>query len=155
MSIFAIVFGSILGCSEKDTDTSTPISTEETGGETGDETGEETGETAVEANSIAVTNKSVTSASCDVDEFPEDVLTIEVVEGVVQVLHENYQESACLSFEVEGTLDGDVIAMEYPQSGEECDCTDLYRFTYHIEGLDSGTYTFNAPGGVSDTVTID
>ena len=147
MSIFAILFGSVIACSEKNTDTSTPISTEETGGETG--------ETAVEDNSVTVTNKSVTSANCDVEEVPEDVLTIEVVEGVVQVLHENYQESACLNFGVEGTLDGDVITMEYPKSGDECDCTDLYRFTYHIEGLDIGTYTFTAPGGVSDTVTIE
>ena len=83
MSIFAILFGSVIACSEKDTDTSTPISTEETGGETGEESGE-TGETAVEGNSVTVTNNSVTSADCDMDEFPEDVLTIEVVEGVVQ-----------------------------------------------------------------------
>ena len=43
----------------------------------------------------------------------------------------------------------------YLKSGDECDCIDMYRLEYHIEGLEPGTYTLNALGGVSASVVIE
>jgi hypothetical protein len=143
MPVITILLSIFIACTEKSADTSTPISNEETG------------ESAVADNSLTITNKSVESTDCGVDEVPDDILTVEVVEGVVQVLHENYEESSCLRFEVEGTLDGDVITVNYPKSGVECDCIDIYQFIYHIEGLEAGVYTLNTPGEASDSFTIE
>ena len=140
MSIFAIVFSALFACSEKDTDT-------------GSETSTETGE-PVNENALDITNTSVSSTNCG-EEPSEDIFTATVEAGVVQVVHENYEESSCLSFDVEGELDGSELNMNYIQSGEECDCIDMYRFEYQIEGLEAGSYTLNAPGGVSADVVIE
>ena len=142
MSIFAIVLGTLFACSDKDTDT---------GSETGEPT--ETGE-PVNENALDVTNTSVSSTDCG-GEPSADIFTATVEAGVVQVLHENYEESSCLSFGVEGGLDGSNLNMAYTKSGDECDCIDMYRLEYHIEGLEAGTYTVNAPGGVSASVVIE
>ena len=130
MSIFAIVLGTLFACSEKDTDTSSS------------------------EGAFDITNTSVSSTDCG-GEPSEDIFTATVEAGVVQVVHENYEESSCLSFDVEGALDGSGLNMDYIKSGEECDCIDMYRFEYHIEGLEAGSYTVNAPGGVSASVVIE
>ena len=140
MSIFAIVLGTLFACSEKDTDT-------------GSETSTETGE-PVNENALDITNTSVSSTNCG-GEPSEDIFTATVETGVVQVVHENYQESSCLSFDVDGVLDGTNLNVGYPKSGDECDCIDMYRLEYHIEGLEAGSYTLNAPGGVSAAVVIE
>ena len=102
MSIFAIVLGTLFACSEKDTDT---------GSETSTETGEPTGE-PVNENALNVTNTSVSSTDCG-GEPSEDIFTATVEAGVVQVVHENYEESSCWSFDVEGELDGSNLNMAY------------------------------------------
>ena len=71
------------------------------------------------------------------------------------MVHENFEESSCLSFGVEGELDGSDVNIAYLKSGDECDCIDMYRLEYHIEGLEPGTYTLNALGGVSASVVIE
>ena len=106
-------------------------------------------------NVLNITNVSVSSANCDMEEIPEDVLTVTVEAGIVQVVHENYEESSCLSFGVDGVLDASNLNVDYPKSGEECDCIDIYRLEYGIEDLDSGTYTLNAPGGVSASIVVE
>ena len=140
MSIFAIVLGVLFACSEKDTDT-------------GSETSTETGE-PVNENALDITNTSVSSTNCG-GEPSEDIFTATVEAGVVQVVHENFEESSCLSFGVEGELDGSDVNIAYLKSGDECDCIDMYRLEYHIEGLEPGTYTLNALGGVSASVVIE
>ena len=140
MSIFAIVLGTLFACSDKDADTGTETSTE---------TGEPVNEGA-----LNFTNTSVSSTNCG-GEPSEDIFTATVEAGVVQVVHENFEESSCLSFGVEGELDGSNLNMAYTKSGEECDCIDMYRLEYHIEGLEAGSYTVNAPGGMSASVVIE
>ena len=130
MSIFAIVLGTLFACSEKDTDTSSS------------------------EGAFDITNTSVSSTDCG-GEPSEDIFTATVEAGVVQVVHENYEESSCLSFDIEGDLDGSDVNMDYIKSGDECDCIDMYRLEYHIEGLEVGSYTVNAPGGVSASVVIE
>lgn len=136
----AIVLGTLFACSEKETDTGT-------------ETATETGE-PVNENALNITNTGVSSANCGEDPL-EDILTVTVEDGVVQVVHENYEESSCLSFGIDGVLDGTNLNVGYPKSGDECDCIDMYRFEYHIEDLEPGTYTLNPPGGVSSSVVIE
>ena len=131
MSIFAIVLGTLFACSEKDTDTSSS-----------------------EEAAFDITNTSVSSTNCG-GEPSEDIFTATVEAGVVQVVHENYEESSCLSFGVEGELDGSNLTMAYTKSGDECDCIDMYRLEYQIEGLEAGSYTLNAPGWVSASVVIE
>ena len=75
MSIFAIVLGTLFACSEKDTDTSSS------------------------EGAFDITNTSVSSTDCG-GEPSEDIFTATVEAGVVQVVHENYEESSCLSFDV-------------------------------------------------------
>ena len=128
----SILLSTLLACSDKSTN----------------ETGEST-------NVLNITNVSVSSANCDMEEIPEDVLTVTVEAGIVQVVHENYEESSCLSFGVDGVLDASNLNVDYPKSGEECDCIDIYRLEYGIEDLDSGTYTLNAPGGVSASIVVE
>ena len=131
MSIFAIVLGTLFACSEKDTDTSSS-----------------------EGAAFDITNTSVSSTNCDGEPL-EDIFTATVEAGVVQVVHENYQESSCLSLGVGGNLDGSNLDMAYTKGGDECDCIDMYRLEYHVEGLEAGSYTVNAPGGVSASVVIE
>ena len=140
MSMVAFVLGTLFACSGKETDTGTETSTE-------------TGE-PVNENALNITNTDVSSANCGGDPL-EDILTVTVEDGVVQVVHENYEESSCLSFGIDGVLDGTNLNVGYPKSGDECDCIDMYRFEYHIEDLEPGTYTLNPPGGVSASVVIE
>ena len=135
-----IVLGTLFACSEKKSQTRGLKETE-------------TGE-PVNENALDITNTSVSSTNCG-GEPSEDILTATVEAGVVQVVHENYEESSCLSFGVDGVLDGTNLNVGYPKSGDECDCIDMYRLEYHIEGLEAGSYTLNAPGGVSADVVID
>ena len=131
MSILGILLGTLFACTSKESDTST-----------------------VEGGTFEVTNTSVSSTDCG-GEPSADIFTATVETGVVQVIHENYEESSCLSFAVEGELDGSDVNVVYTKSGEECDCIDMYRFEYHIEGLEAGSYTLNAPGGMSASVVIE
>ena len=133
--LVAIILITIFACSEKTTDSSS--------------------ETTVSGDELNITNTSVTSSNCAVEEVFDDTLTVSVEDGVVQVIHENYAESSCLSFGVEGVLDGSSLNIEYPKSGAECDCIDLYRLEYSIEDLETGTYTLYYPGGVPATVVVD
>lgn len=107
-----------------------------------------------ETNTFEITSTSVSSSDCG-GEPSADIFTATVEAGVVQVLHENYEESSCLDFGVEGELDGSTINVTYLKSGDECDCIDMYRFEYHIQGLETGSYILNAPGGVSASVEIE
>ena len=131
MSILGIVLGTLFACTSKEADTS-----------------------AVEGSTFEITNTSVSSTNCD-GEPSADIFTATVEAGVVQVLHENYEESSCLSFGVEGELDGSNLNLAYIKSGDECDCIDMYRLEYHIEGLEAGSYTVNAPDGMSTSVVIE
>jgi len=131
MSIVGFVLGILFACTSKEADTS-----------------------VVEGSTFEITNTSVSSTNCG-DEPSADIFTATVETGVVQVLHENYEESSCLSFGVEGEQDGSSLNMAYTKSGEECDCIDMYRLEYHIEGLEAGSYTVNAPGGMSASVVIE
>ena len=131
MSILGIVLATLVACTSKESDTS-----------------------VVERSTFEITNTSVSSTDCG-GEPTADIFTATVEAGVVQVLHENYEESSCLSFEVEGELDGSNLDLSYTKSGEECDCIDMYRLEYHIEGLEAGSYTVNAPGGMSASVVIE
>ena len=130
-----VILSIILACSEKTTDSSSGIPVGE-----------------VELN---ISNISVTSINCDVDDVLEDTLTVSITDGFVQVVHENYAESSCLNFGVEGVLEESSISIEYPKSGTECDCLDLYRLEYSIEKLESGSYTLYYPGGVPKDVVIE
>ena len=132
MIYVSILLSTLLACSDK--------STNETGGST---------------NVLNITNVRVSSVNCDMEEIPEDVLTVTVEAGIVQMVHENYEESSCLSFGVDGVLDAMNLNVDYSKSGEECDCIDIYRLEYDIEDLDSGTYTLNAPGGVSASIVVE
>ena len=137
MSMVSFVLGTLFACSSKETDTGSETSTE-----------------TVTENALNITNTDVSSVGCDGDPL-EDILTVTVEYGVVQVVHENYEESSCLSFGIDGVLDGANLNVGYPKSGDECDCIDMYRFEYHIEGLEAGSYTLNPPGGVSASVVIE
>ena len=131
MSILGIVLGTLFACTSKESDTS-----------------------IVEGSTFEITNTSVSSSDCG-NEPSADIFTATVETGVVQVLHENYEESSCLNFGVEGELDGSNLNIAYTKIGEECDCIDMYRLEYHIEGLEAGSYTVNAPGGMSASVVIE
>ena len=131
MSILGIVLTTLFACTSKEADTS-----------------------VVEGSTFEITNISVSSTNCG-DEPSADIFTATVEAGVVQVLHENYEESSCLSFGVEGELDGSNLNMVYTKIGDECDCIDMYRLGYDIEGLEAGSYTVNAPGGMSASVVIE
>ena len=131
MSILGIVLGTLFACTSKESDTS-----------------------VVEGSTFEITNTSVSSTDCG-DEPSADVFTASVEAGAVQVLHENYEESSCLSFRVEGELDGSNLNLTYTKIGDECDCIDMYRLGYDIEGLEAGSYTVNAPGGMSASVVIE
>jgi len=131
MSILGIVLTTLFACMSKESDTS-----------------------VVEGSTFEITNISVSSTNCG-DEPSADIFTATVEAGVVQVLHENYEESSCLSLGVEGELDGSNLNMAYTKSGDECDCIDMYRLEYDIEGLEAGSYTVNAPGGMSASVVIE
>ena len=131
MSILGIILGTLFSCTSKESDTS-----------------------LVEGSTFDVTNTSVSSTDCG-DEPSVDIFTATVEAGGVQVLHENYEESSCLSFGVEGELEGSNLNMSYIKNGDECDCIDMYRLEYHIEGLEAGSYTVNAPGGMSASVVIE
>ena len=104
---------------------------------------------------LNITSTSISSTECGIEEILEDILTVNVEDGVVQVVHENYEESSCLSFGIDGVLEGSNINVEYSKNGEECDCIDLYRLEYSIEDLESGTYTLNSPGGDSTSLVIE
>ena len=131
MSILGVLLGTLFACTSKESDTS-----------------------IVEGNTFQITNTSVSSTNCG-DEPSADIFTATIDAGVVQVLHENYEESSCLSFGVEGELEGSNLNMSYTKIGDECDCIDMYRLEYHIEGLEVGSYTVNAPGGMSASVVIE
>lgn len=104
---------------------------------------------------LAITNTSVTSTDCGAEEIPDDILTVAVEDEVVQVVHEHYEESSCLTFDIHGSQDGSNLNIEYSESGAACDCIDLYRLEYYIEDLDPGTYILNPPGGESASVVIE
>ncbi len=137
MNIFTIVLGIQFTCTTKTTDTSTineidePANTEE------------------ETSAVTVTNQSVSSDDCDNPEIPDDVLTVLTENGHVLVTHDNFDESACLGFDINAALDGDIVRVTYTETGEPCDCISLYSLSYQIEGLPSGTYTLNASAGNS------
>lgn len=131
MSILVIVLGTLFACASKESDTS-----------------------VVEGSTFEITNTSVSSTDCG-GEPTADVFTATVEDGVVQVLHENYEESSCLSFGVEGELDDSNLNLVYTKIGDECDCIDMYQLEYQIEGLEAGSYTLNAPGGMSAAVVIE
>lgn len=108
-----------------------------------------------EDNGVMISNVSVSSIDCDAEEVLEDVLTLTVEDGAVMVSHENYQYSACVTLDVEGTIDGVSLNIAYPSSGEECDCIDYYSLNYQIDNLSVGSYTLNVPGDISETVVIE
>jgi hypothetical protein len=108
-----------------------------------------------EDNSLKISNVSVSSNDCDWEEDLADVLTVSVEEGAVMVSHENYQYSACVTLDVEVTMDGTSLNITYPSSGSECDCIDVYRLEYQIDNLTVGSYTLNVPGDISETVVIE
>jgi len=103
---------------------------------------------------LTVSNVSVFASDCGMASL-EDAFTTTVDAGVVKVLHDYYEYSSCVFFDVSATLEDTTITVDYIPTGEECNCIDRYQLNYHLNGLTAGTYTINAPGDVSSSVTID
>jgi len=102
-----------------------------------------------------ITNLTVTSTDCGIEEETEATLTVSVESDIVQIEHRDFTASSCLGFEVEGGLEGTDLTLSYIETGEPCDCISAYTLIYDIQGLDAGTYSMTFPGNLSEDVTID
>ena len=115
---------------------------------------DETLDTGSTEDSFIISNLNISSAPCYEEEPPTDVLTVSVEESTVHVLHENYENSSCLSFEVSGLLENSNLTVSYTETGEPCDCNSLYQLEYEIENLPSGSYAINLPNNLTENVDI-
>jgi hypothetical protein len=144
LSLLLFLFA--LGCNNKaedDTDTDTDTDTD------------------ADIIPVELANLTWTEEECEGGDDAPSVLTSVTGEGVVQVLHNVHETSACLGFEAiaglvlstDGLFDG-YVTVAYTEVGEPCDCISDYTVGYELKGLPSGSFSLGIPDDLADVVTI-
>ncbi len=85
---------------------------------------------------------------------PETLTVTASGAGTVQVLHQNVPDECCVEHEVATSISGTTLTIEYPSSGDPCDCMCSYDYSFTVSGLTAGEWTVEA-GDASAVVTVE
>ena len=105
------------------------------------------------ADGLAVGGVSVTSCDSGDTVCSESFGVATAGVGGIHVT-DGILKNCCTDVTASAALDGSTIALDYSESGEQCDCVCGHIAEYDIQGLSPGDYTVSSPEGESASITV-